>query len=166
MLLGTFTMAFMLTENDVRWMDTSFIIRIIFNLIIIKDYNLNYVCANQFRVEFLNNNSELIGHSGVFGRLWALWQNLQCIFNVPHISVQSEDPINLFYLPRLVLLVHGPFQEPCNIFSGSIKSNLNSTCERTAVQMVSSHWQQRRAEDEWGLSVGFEDCRHEGALSS
>lgn len=77
------------------------------------------------------------------------WNNIQqCIFNVPHNSAQTKDPINLSYPLRLVLLVHGPFQEPCNIFSGSIKSNLNSTCERTAIQTVSSHWQQSRAEDE------------------
>ena len=74
----------------------------------------------------------------------AVTKSDQCIFNVPYISVQIEDPINLSYWFGLVPLV----LEPCYIFSGRIKSNLNSTCEHTAVHTVSSHWQQRRAEDE------------------
>lgn len=75
-------------------------------------------------------------------------------FHVPqYLYTCSEGLINLSYRVRIGSA--WPFQEPRNIFSGSIKSNLNSTCEHTAVQLVSSRWQQRRAEDEWGLSVGF-----------
>lgn len=86
----------------------------------------------------------------ILGHIWGPWQNV--FINVPRISVQRKEPINLSYLLRLVALVHGFFQEPF-VFSGAIESNLNSACERTAVQTVSSSSPARSAEDEWGLSA-------------